>query len=197
MNNTIIVRETPNLETDHCEKHALEIINWETYPYRPEVKFSITHQNECLYIHFNVIENYPVKADYKTDQSPVYEDSCVEFFISPNNKEYYNFEINALGTLLSYKGKDRYNRIPLKTEELKQIKRETYAIDYHHERYHWQLSLGIPFDIIGITRGQCYKANFYKCGDKTACKHYVSYSRIKTQQPDFHQPKSFVTIEIT
>ena len=31
------------------------------------------------------------------------------------------------------------------------------------------------------------RANFYKCGDKTAHPHYVSWAPINTPQPDFHR----------
>ena len=35
------------------------------------------------------------------------------------------------------------------------------------------------------------RANFYKCGDKTAHPHYLSWSPIHTEKPDFHRPEFF------
>ena len=37
-----------------------------------------------------------------TDNSPVWQDSCVEFFVQiPGEKYYYNFEFNCIGTALA------------------------------------------------------------------------------------------------
>ena len=33
--------------------------------------------------------------------------------------------------------------------------------------------------------------NFYKCGSKTAHPHYVSWSAIDGDKPDFHRPDCF------
>ena len=33
--------------------------------------------------------------------------------------------------------------------------------------------------------------NFYKCGDATLLPHYLSWSQIDTEQPDFHRPEFF------
>ena len=38
-------------------------------------------------------------------------------------------------------------------------------------------------------------ANFYKCGDKTAHIHFVSWSPIGCEKPDFHRPEYFGTLE--
>jgi hypothetical protein len=35
------------------------------------------------------------------------------------------------------------------------------------------------------------RANFYKCGDSTAVPHYLSWSHIATETPDFHRPEFF------
>jgi hypothetical protein len=34
-------------------------------------------------------------------------------------------------------------------------------------------------------------ANFYKCGDDTSKRHYLSWNPVKTAKPDFHRPEYF------
>ena len=35
------------------------------------------------------------------------------------------------------------------------------------------------------------RGNFYKCGDKTAHPHFVSWNPVGTPSPDFHRPEFF------
>jgi len=42
---------------------------------------------------------------------------------------------------------------------------------------------------LGKLSGQAWRANFYKCGDKTSHPHWASWAPIT--QPDFHMPDCF------
>ncbi len=58
----------------------------------------------------------------------------------------------------------------------------------------WRVGIAIPFGLIGLDPGNLphsIRANFYKCGDKTAHPHYLSWSPIDTPRPDFHRPDFF------
>ena len=58
----------------------------------------------------------------------------------------------------------------------------------------WRVGVVIPFELIGVDPGNLphsIRANFYKCGDKTAHPHYLSWSPIDTPKPDFHRPEFF------
>ena len=58
----------------------------------------------------------------------------------------------------------------------------------------WRVGVVIPFELIGLhpdNLPHSIRANFYKCGDKTAHPHYVSWSPIDTPKPDFHRPDFF------
>ena len=51
-----------------------------------------------------------------------------------------------------------------------------------------------PSHLIGLDPANLphsIRANFYKCGDKTAHPHYLSWSPIDTPKPDFHRPDFF------
>ena len=39
------------------------------------------------------------------------------------------------------------------------------------------------------------KANFYKCGDELQTPHFLSWNPIQIEQPDFHRPDFFGTLE--
>jgi hypothetical protein len=63
----------------------------------------------------------------------------------------------------------------------------------------WEIFYRIPLKFIRLFypdyqfKGEL-AANFYKCGDETANKHYLSWSPIDLRSPDFHRPEYFGVI---
>ena len=58
----------------------------------------------------------------------------------------------------------------------------------------WRVGVIIPFELIGVdpeNLPKTLRANFYKCGDKTAHPHFLSWNPVETPQPDFHRPEFF------
>lgn len=58
----------------------------------------------------------------------------------------------------------------------------------------WNLLVAIPFELIGLDGNNLPEklyANFYKCADGTSLPHYLSWSPIETEKPDFHRPDFF------
>lgn len=181
---------------DTQKKQTLNYVPWREYPYKPQVNFAIAHSGDCIFLKFFVNEKY-LRAVNTDINSPVYEDSCVEFFISFDNKGYYNFECNSLGTFLLYFGKDRNMRQPLPKEAIRAIQTfSTIEKSTEDNIVSWTITWKIPImtfihhpDLqLG---GHTYSANFYKCGDKTSEPHYVAWSNIGTAKPDFHTPQYF------
>lgn len=182
------------------EKGIIESVNWpDTYPYKPITIFHIARTNHSIYIKFSVRGNL-LKASYTEDQSPVHEDSCVEFFCKlPENEHYTNFEFNCIGTCSASKRKSRYEDVQLfDKEEMKLIRRlpsiGTRAFNEMQGIFEWELTVEIPFKLIGIDPDNVpvkLSGNFYKCADDTESKHYVSWNPVKTEVPDFHQPQFF------
>jgi len=104
------------------EKHNLLFAPWRAYPYRPLVHFSISYGQGALFLQFNVEEKF-IKATHGRMNDPVYEDSCVEFFISfDEGKTYYNIEINCIGTVLGGFGQGKESRQLLPETLLEKIK---------------------------------------------------------------------------
>lgn len=178
----------------------VESVNWpKQFPYKPITEFYILHTAQSLFIRFNVRGNL-LKAVYSEDQSPVYKDSCVEFFcLLPGELHYYNFEFNCIGTCSASCRKSRYEDVQLLTpDQMQRIKRlpsiGRRAFNEMQGNFEWDLTVEIPFELMGIETENLPKsihANFYKCADDTDSPHYVSWNQIQTDSPDFHRPEYF------
>ena len=83
------------------EPQAIACCNWpEQFPYAPEVSFRMFHTGDYLMLRFDVAERCTM-ARVTEDNGEVWTDSCVEFFITPDDSGYYyNFECSCIGRLL-------------------------------------------------------------------------------------------------
>ena len=173
-------------------------LNWpEQFPYAPFCSGRIARTEDTLWVDFRV-SGLDLRACNTQDNGHQWEDSCVEaFFLDPTGQEYYNFEINALGKVLACRGKNREGRQARPAEEMAQIQRFAQLEGGPLELtglHSWRVCVGIPFGLIGLSPGNLptsIRANFYKCGDKTAHPHFLSWSPITTPKPDFHRPEFF------
>lgn len=176
----------------------VDCVNWpEAFPYAPLCGGRVARTRDALVVDFRV-SGLDLRARNTADNGRQWEDSCVEVFIQdPDGAPYYNFEINALGKVLACKGPERHNRIPRPAEEMEQILRFTQMEGgpLEHEGIHtWRVGVVIPFRLLGIDPERLprsIRANFYKCGDKTAHPHFLSWSPVETPKPDFHRPEFF------
>lgn len=176
----------------------VDCVNWpEAFPYAPLCGGRIARTQDALVVDFRV-SGLDLRARNTEDNGRQWEDSCVEVFIQdPEDGNYYNFEINALGKVLACTGPDRHNRIPRPAEEMEQILRFTQMEGgpLEQEGIHtWRVGVVIPFRLLGIDPERLprsIRANFYKCGDKTAHPHFLSWSPVETPKPDFHRPEFF------
>ena len=142
------------------------------------------------------------RAVYTEYNQPIYTDSCLEFFASwdQEQQKYLNMEMNANGALLSCVGKDRYERKPTLD-----VGGELPLVQGFVETDEWGIVARIPFSVIkGVygldadtfAPGYTFMGNFYKCGDATEIPHYGSWSRVGTENPDFHRPEYFGKLDI-
>ena len=132
------------------------------------------------------------------DNGSQWEDSCVEVFIeNPDGSEYYNFEINPIGKILAAKGPGREGRVKRPAEEMEEILRIARfegPQEYAGGIWDWRVTVLIPFELVGAdpeNLPEKLRANFYKCGDKTAHPHFLSWNPVGTPSPDFHRPEFF------
>lgn len=184
--------------------HAIDVVNWPGYDRRPEVRFNIAYGSSEIYIKYYVTEPF-TRAVHTQSNEEVYEDSCVEFFVSPGSEGiYYNFEFNAIGTCLMAMGPDRNNRQRMDPQVIAKIRRFSSLGNQPFPEIKkgpsWELTVAIPLDVfigtdIRELSGMTAKANFYKCGDRLSRPHYLSWSPIGTKKPDFHRPEYFGIIK--
>lgn len=182
------------------EPHAIACINWSDYPYAPEVTLHIAHSERALALMFEVKEQN-TKAVTLEDNGPVWEDSCVEFFVrDPRGEGYFNFELNCVGTLLAANRRSRTDANMFSAEKLASVRRFG---SLPHERIdcrdgEWWIVEIIPFSLLGLEEApEEISANFYKCGDKCEPMHFLSWSPIALPSPDFHCPDFFGTVKLS
>lgn len=195
------LQNVSRLLEEKIELQTINLINWEAFSYRPEVKFRIAHSNNQIWLKFYVKEEN-VLAQRTETNSATHKDSCVEFFIDPGQEgKYYNFEFNCIGiTHLAYgPGRGKREFIDPKTIQEQIMIESTLGNQPFDEKkggHSWEMTIVIPASIFTHTNGLKLKgmtsnANFYKCGDDTSKPHYLSWSPVGTEQPDFHQPDFF------
>jgi hypothetical protein len=185
---------------DGLESSSLHYAPWnQAYPYQPGVRFSIAHDNNAIYLKYYV-EERSVRAATTEINGPVWEDSCVEFFISFDGKHYYNFEFNCTGTALVGYGTTKAERRLLPTELIQTI--GTYCLIQNKtcdENKYWELTVSIPLQVflhssIDSLQGRQCLANFYKCGDMLPEPHFISWKNIDSPEPNFHLLHCFGTL---
>jgi hypothetical protein len=179
---------------------AIDVVNWNEFSYKPEVRFNIAFRSNEIFLKFYVREEF-VKAEMTLPSQAVWEDSCVEFFVSPaNDGIYYNFEINPIGTCLLAAGKCRSDRIRADVSVIDKIRRKVSSglVPFQERPGNntWTITIAIPVEVfflhaIKSIKGKVFRANFYKCGDRLTKQHYLTWNPVGTERPDFHQPEFF------
>ena len=153
-----------------------------------------------LLLRFDVAERYTA-ARVTADNGEVWTDSCVEFFLSPDGRKYYNFETTCIGRMLLAARTSRHDADPAGPEVLAQVKRCTTLpfgepFEEREGDNRWSLTLAIPPQALfrhEITdwSGLRARMNLYKCGDRLSHPHFLSWQPIRTEKPDFHRPEFF------
>ena len=182
------------------EWNAIACVNWAEYPYQPDVKFRAAHTGDAILLHYQVTEA-SVRAVALADDGKVWEDACVEFFLSPEGNDfYYNFECNCATKLLLHGGPAGGERPTASEEVLMSVKRwASLGTEPFEERVGectWEVALVIPVSAIfrheiADLNGKTMRANFYKCGDLLQTPHFLSWAPIELPKPKFHCPEFF------
>lgn len=170
--------------------------NWpDQFPETPKVSVRLLHNNKEIFVRFDVEEKYTM-ARVENDNGQVWTDSTCEFFISFDEKTYYNIEMTCIGkVLIGYRSNiepqlgstDSIKRLP-------SLGTEPFAERIGDNK--WSLTYSVP--IIAFWKhnltelhGVKARGNFYKCGDNLTKPHFLSWSPIKYPTPNFHLPEFF------
>lgn len=182
--------------------HSLNHAPWiKDYPYCPHVEFAIAYEDEAILLHYRVEEN-AVRAVAKADGGNVWEDSCVEFFVSPvdDSTHYYNVECNCAGQLLLEGGRIKPDRQRPSLSVMHTIDRWASLgrtpFDTKVGQTRWEVALRVPLSAfflheVKTLAGTRMRANFYKCGDLLPAPHFLCWNAIDSVVPNFHRPDSF------
>jgi hypothetical protein len=181
--------------------------------HHPQTQAKLLYDDRGVYGIFRVEDKY-VRSVQTAYNSSVCGDSCVEFFVKPRaDKGYFNFEMNCGGTLLLF-----YITDHTRTENgFKERTDVPWEIASQMKIYHsmpnvvdpaieqdtvWLNEFFIPYSLFehylgkfGDKTGMTWRANFYKCGDKTPMPHWASWAPITATNfhlPDCFQPLKFV-----
>jgi hypothetical protein len=191
---------------ERAEVGQVDQVRPESSDHRPGVTFRVLHDGAHLYLRFEVRDRY-VRSVQTAYQAPVCTDSCVEFFVQPRaGKGYFNFEVNAGGTLLLYyvedptrteKGLAAFTPVPEAWGRRVEIRSSLPPVvePERTEPLTWHVSYKVPLALFeafvggGVASEPVWRANFYKCGDKTSHPHWLSWSPVTAL--NFHLPACF------
>lgn len=155
----------------------------------------LCYDDEALYVRMWA-EEENVRAEYPKDDplAKTYEDSCLELFVAPvdGDDRYLNFEFNpncAVGAQIGTTKTDRVRIIP---------DNDPYQAVSTRTEDGWEIEFQLPFDFIrtfypGFSpeSGMQMRGNLYKCGNLTVQKHYIAWSPVGSETPNFHLPEYF------
>lgn len=185
---------------DNQEKHSISTLNWKDYNYMPKVEFAIAYGEQEIFLKYYIREEY-FKAEKTETNQMVCEDSCVEFFVSPEEDGlYYNLEFNGIGTCLLGSGTGRADSRRADPAVVSKIRRlatpGNNPIAEKKGDFSWTITIAVPFEVffrhkITDLKGKTFRANFYKCGDKLSMPHFVTWNPVGTEKPDYHRPEYF------
>ena len=170
---------------------SVDKVLWEPdYGIRANAQFG--YDDDTLYVHLRA-EEEDIRAEYTEPLSPVYKDSCLEFFFMPENGDrYFNFEINPNGCLYIGFGYNKMDNVSLYRADME----EMFQIKPNRLDDGWEVYYSIPLEFIRVFYPDyeftgALKANVYKCGNETLHKHFLAWNSVGTEKPDFHQPDYF------
>jgi len=172
----------------------------------PKVRAKLLYDEKNIYVIFRVEDNY-VLAKRTKHNSFVSRDSCVEFFFSPGQDGYFNLEMNCSGVMLMhYQSDNGANRVNTTPDEGKLILRKSTLSGLIYPEIStpttWVVEYALPYmmlekyvPVVKPIKGVVWRANFYKCGDETSHRHWLTWNKVDLPKPDFHRPEFFGEVE--
>jgi hypothetical protein len=181
------------------------VFHWWKSGHKEQTVAKLLWDDENVYVgffcHDKHISGYETKPN-----GPVYQDDCVEVFVSPNPdriEHYFNFEMNVLGTLLAQARTDWNQDKSWKPEGVRvatpysgNAKKDEAPDDQS-----WTLEIAIPLRHFQRDAahtppqdGDLWRLNLNRLGGKTDAQ-YSSSSPLPPEKISFHQPEWFGVVE--
>jgi len=186
---------------------SLEAVRPESLKPYPITSVKILYDSNRIHLFYRVHDNF-MKCTQKKFLGPVHFDSCVEFFVRPEQDcGYFNFEFNCAGVLNGSFIEDWTitERGFAKMTEFNEEDRDSIAFntsiqgfieDEIQEPTTWWFKFSIPFSLFEryldkkiSPQGSAWEGNFFKCGSRTSHPHWCSWTEL--DKLNFHAPESF------
>jgi len=176
--------------------------NWWKEGTKEQTVARILWDDENLYVAY-YCHDKNIAAEVVERHGPVSLDDAVEIFLSPNPEKirnYYGFEINAIGTMLNFIRADWFKG-PFNTEpEGVRLRTTFHGLRLKRDAPdddHWILELAIPLKNFEKDaahtpprEGDTWRLNLNRAGGKTNAQ-YSTWSPVTTDRPNFHVPEAF------
>ncbi|MCK4983585.1 MAG: carbohydrate-binding family 9-like protein [Victivallaceae bacterium] len=189
----------------------IDIFREQSSDHHPKTQCKLLYNEQGIYGLFQVEDQY-VRSVSTKFQDGVCGDSCVEFFVEPaNGKGYLNFEFNCGGNMLVFqvidaaRGENGFADFYILTEDdvagMQQFTTMPPLVEPEiTEPTTWRRGFFIPLSVFEKTTGlqsaelsgQIWRANLYKCADRTSHPHWASWKPIT--ETNFHLPQCFSEI---
>jgi len=156
----------------------------------------IAYNDEAILVHLFSDEINLRAEEHGTLGNPC-EDSCLEFFFSPNegDQRYFNIEFNPNGC--------QYLGIGSNIDDLVRLipqrgRKEIFEVEIKVTEEGWEVFYRVPYTFIrrffpdfAVFPGKQMRANCFKCGDRTVPPHYLTWNPIGDGRKTFHRPDCF------
>lgn len=180
------LKECPTFEINHFQ--------WNNV-YQPKAFGQMAMmENYGFVVSMTAVEKNPLRR-YTKNEDPVYMDSGLEAFINFNpeaGKDYFNFEMNANGAILSGFGYGRDRKRVIDITTYRPVCTAAIVEDS------WNVILRIPMELIedvyGIAtpkKGDIISCNFFKISEDPELEHYASFAPVTSEKPNFHLSEFF------
>ncbi|MBQ3792143.1 MAG: hypothetical protein II797_03465 [Clostridia bacterium] len=162
---------------DEFPAAPIDIYRWkEGWTPRSEAKVVLA-QDYGFLAHLTSEEDKPFSR-YTRFYDPVWNDSCLEFFVGfdGGKKDYLNIEMNPIGGYLIGFGPGREGRV-----RIDEIVGEPFPEMAEIHPGKWSVTVAISFEdiekIFGLKKetfvsGYSFRGNFFKCGSEAPVVHY-------------------------
>ncbi|MFB3826801.1 MAG: carbohydrate-binding family 9-like protein [Bryobacteraceae bacterium] len=178
--------------------------NWWVKGEKEATDARLLWDDENLYVSWYCHDKH-ISASVTERHGPVSNDDCVEIFISPNPakvRNYYTFEINAIGAMLNRCRTDWWTGPPTWEPEGVRYRATWHGAAVKKESPdddHWVVELAVPFRNFARDAahtppqpGDTWRLNLQRLGGITN-KQSSSWSPIAPPSHTFHTPESFGT----
>lgn len=196
MRTGVITKKTTELNWDAISPLPIDHLLWiDSIDITAQAK--ICYDETALYVRLSAKES-SIRAEETGLLGMPCQDSCLEFFFSPipGDERYLNIEFNPNACMYLGIGHDRYDCTRLVSHKENPLHPQVTRTSDG-----WEITYQIPYAFLRLffpdfqaVSGGSIRANFYKCGDLTEKRHYLSWNKVGCEKPDFHRPEYFGTL---